>query len=122
MRLALVLLAFTTVMAALINGLPDRIPVVSQLAHFEKIHILMHLCIFTTTALMIGMQLRPPRDVLVTLAFLLIGTMLIEGVQAVTLQTYVRPELKVIHSLFDLLVNSIGTVIGMIVIEILRGI
>jgi hypothetical protein len=114
-------LLFIGVMAALINGWPGGMPIIGWLARYEIFHIVAHFLIFGSVAVMIGMALRGRRFALVVWAFVLIGTALIEGVQAMTLQVHVAPRVIAAGSTYDLMINASGALAGIIAVKALKA-
>jgi hypothetical protein len=113
-------LLFIGIMAALINGWPGGMPVIGQLAEYEMFHIVAHFLIFGSVAVMIGMALHDRRFDVVVWVFVLIGTLLIEGVQAMTLRVHVAPSIIAASSAYDLLINASGAMAGIVTVKAIR--
>lgn len=81
------------------------------LAQYEAFHIVMHLAIFATVAILLG-RLRP-RWVL--WAVVIGGTLFIEGSQLLANQTPLN-DTQFRAAAYDLMVNLIGTIIGLMML------
>jgi hypothetical protein len=114
-------LLFIGIMAALINAWPGGMPVIGRLAQYEMFHIVAHFLIFGSVAVMIGLALRDRRFGIVVWVFVLVGTVLIEGVQAMTLRVHVTPLMIAASSAYDLLINASGAMAGIVTVNVIRS-
>lgn len=114
---AVAFLVFVGVMAALLNtrALSDQfvLSALLWLGEFELFHLVMHILIFVLVTLAVGLWRE--RNLWLIVAALLGGTLLIEGSQVLS-RGYTIDIFVLAAAFYDLVVNSIGALIGWLIL------
>ena len=93
---------------------------VAYLGQWEAFHVVAHLIIFAGVAIIAGLWADTPRTRRWLWLAVLGGTLLIEGIQLITVDYPLGPAL-LLGSLFDLAVNVTGATLGIIVLKLISA-
>jgi len=93
---------------------------VAYLGQWEAFHVVAHLIIFAGVAIIAGLWADTPRARRWLWLAVLGGTLLIEGIQLITVDYPLGPAL-LLGSLFDLAVNVTGATLGIIVLKLISA-